>query len=185
MLYDIFSVLNDTKVPLAKLFPGSNTTAITELGALLNTSIPFTAMILEHMVTPEGTYPALGRSITYRGAAFQVLALAALKNKLPKALSPGQARATLTRVINATLDERAFDSKGWLRIGVVGEQEWLAESYITTGSVYLASTCLLPLGLSATHDFWVEPSKPSGWEKVWNQRDTPKMEVEVEVAERR
>ena len=39
---------------------------------------------LERIISPEGTYPAFGRSITYRTAVFQALAQTALMEKLPE-----------------------------------------------------------------------------------------------------
>ena len=42
------------------------------------------AEFLERIISPEGTYPAFGRSITYRSAVFQALAQTALMEKLPE-----------------------------------------------------------------------------------------------------
>lgn len=36
----------------------------------------------ERMIAPDGTYPAFGRSVTYRTAAFQSLADVALRKKI-------------------------------------------------------------------------------------------------------
>src|SRR5699024_11258416 len=38
----------------------------------------------ERMISPDGTYPPIGRSITYRIGAFQSLAEAALTKNLPR-----------------------------------------------------------------------------------------------------
>ena len=46
----------------------------------------------ERMIAPDGTYPAFGRSVTYRTAAFQSLADVALRKKLPSHVSPAQVR---------------------------------------------------------------------------------------------
>src|SRR6266699_3621721 len=53
-----------------------------------------------------------------------------------------------------------FDDGGWLTIGFCGHQPSLAESYISTGSLYLCATALLPLGLSPSDAFWSAPAKP-------------------------
>ena len=52
----------------------------------------------ERMIAPDGTYPAFGRSVTYRTAAFQSLADVALRKKLPSHVSPAQVRCALTAV---------------------------------------------------------------------------------------
>lgn len=44
---------------------------------------------LERMISPEGYYPVIGRSSTYRNGGFQPLATVALDKKLPKTLKPG------------------------------------------------------------------------------------------------
>jgi hypothetical protein len=62
------------------------------------------ADIQERLVNPDGSYPAIGRSITYRCGAFQLLADMALKKQLPQRLTPAQVREALTAVIRRTLD---------------------------------------------------------------------------------
>ena len=41
------------------------------------------ATIQERLIAPDGSYPAIGRSISYRCGAFQGLALAAWRKILP------------------------------------------------------------------------------------------------------
>lgn len=119
------------------------------------------AAIQERMIAPDGSYPALGRSLAYRCGAFQHLAMAALIDALPGDLAPGQVRAALAAVISRTLDAPGtWDDDGWLRIGLCGHQPAVGEDYISTGSLYLASTAFLPLGLASDHPFWIEPSRP-------------------------
>jgi hypothetical protein len=132
------------------------------------------AAIEERLIAPDGSYPIIGRSIAYRCGAFQGLALAALRKLLPKEVSPAQARVALTRVIHRTLDAPGvFDAKGWLRIGVAGHQPGLGETYISTGSLYLCSVALLPLGLPATDPFWADAPAKTTWEKVWSGENLP------------
>lgn len=132
------------------------------------------AAIQERLVAPDGSYPVLGRSITYRGGAFQGLALAALRHQLPAEVKPAQARAALTSIVRRTLEAAGtFDDKGWLRIGLAGSQPGLGENYISTGSLYLCSTAFLPLGLSPADPFWSEPASPTTWEKSWSGTDLP------------
>ena len=44
-------------------------------------------MILERFISPEGTFPVFGRSIPYRMATMQPLALIAWYNELPAGVS--------------------------------------------------------------------------------------------------
>jgi hypothetical protein len=104
--------------------------------------------VQERLISPEGTFPVIGRSATYRFGAFQVLSLAALRHRLPKDKDPGAVRSALHAVISRMIEAPGtFDDKGWLRIGVVGAQPAQAEGYINSGSVYLCTLGLLHLGL--------------------------------------
>src|SRR5690606_13084735 len=77
------------------------------------------AAILERLIAPDGSLPAIGRSLAYRCGAFQLLAQMALRRRLPEDLPPSQARSALTAVIRRTLDAPGtFDGDGWLRIGL-------------------------------------------------------------------
>lgn len=124
--------------------------------------------ILERLISPDGSFPAIGRSMSYRCAAFQPLAMLGLHQSLPAQLPPGQVRAALMAVIRRTLDDPAnFDAQGWLKVGLVGSQPDLGEAYISTGSQYICSTALLPLGLPRTAPFWRDP--PLRWtqHRIW------------------
>lgn len=132
------------------------------------------AAIQERLIAPDGSYPAIGRSIAYRCGAFQGLALAAWRKMLPKEVSAPQARVALTRVIRRTLEAPGtWDEKGWLRIGLAGHQPGLGETYISTGSLYLASFALLPLGLPASEAFWAGPAVKTTWERIWGGENLP------------
>jgi hypothetical protein len=132
------------------------------------------AEIQERLVAPDGSFPAIGRSLAYRCGAFQVLALAAQREMLPTRVSPAQARVALTRVIERTLTAPGtFDAQGWLRIGLAGAQPGLGETYISTGSLYLCSVAFLPLGLPASHRFWTDLAERTTWEKAWSGEDLP------------
>ena len=61
------------------------------------------AIIQERLIAPDGSYPATGRSIVYRGAAFHHLADMAARKKLPEQLKPAQVRCALTAVIKKTM----------------------------------------------------------------------------------
>ena len=57
------------------------------------------ACIQERMISPEGTYPVIGRTLICRIGAFHALAEAAWLEILPENLSPGQVRAAMTSVL--------------------------------------------------------------------------------------
>lgn len=131
------------------------------------------ASIQERLISPEGTYPVLGRSIAYRSGAFHLLAQIALREELDRTLQPAQVRCALTAVIKRTLEmPGTFDEHGWLTIGLCGHQPELGEPYISTGSLYLCSTVFLPLGLPAESVFW---QGKAAWtaQKVWGGQTTP------------
>jgi hypothetical protein len=132
------------------------------------------AAIQERLIAPDGSYPVIGRSIAYRCGAFQALGLAALRHSLPAEVDPGQARRALTGVIHRTLEwPGTWTADGWLRIGLCGHQPGLGEAYISTGSLYLCSVALLPLGLPASDAFWSGPSALTTWEKAWSGKNLP------------
>jgi len=139
------------------------------------------AAVLERLISPEGTYPIIGRSSVYRLAAFQTLSQMALLDKLPKELSYGQVRSGLTAVMNRLFQFKGtYDAKDWLRLGVVGSQPKLAEPYITTASLYLTSVGFLHLGLGPEHPFWTSKSEPWTMVKMWNGDTTLKRDKAID-----
>jgi hypothetical protein len=132
------------------------------------------AAILERLVAPDGTFPAIGRSIAYRFGAFHLLAQMALRRGLPDGVSPAQVRGALTAVIRRSIDAPGtFDAGGWLRIGFCGHQPGIGESYISTGSLYLCAVGLLPLGLPASDPFWASPPEPWTSVRAWSGQPFP------------
>ena len=61
------------------------------------------AEILERLINTDGSFPASGRSITYRAGVFHHLSDISLRKKLPPSLKPAQVRGALTAVIKKTL----------------------------------------------------------------------------------
>lgn len=132
------------------------------------------AAIQERLIGPDGSYPVIGRSITYRFGAFHLLATMALREQLPDSLKPEQVRAAMTAVIRRMIEAPGtFDAQGWLSVGFCGHQPSMGESYISTGSLYLCSVALLPLGLRSTNPFWSAPPQPWTSQKAWNGQDIP------------
>lgn len=133
------------------------------------------SLVLERMISPEGTFPVFGRSIPYRMAAMQPLALMAWYEQLPAGLSNGQVRAALTAVMHRMFDGREnFNEGGFLTIGFVGRQPNIADWYTNNGSLYLTSLAFLPLGLPATHPFWSDAPQPWTSQKAWSGAPFPK-----------
>lgn len=114
---------------------------------------------LERFISPTGTYPPIGRSLTYRTAAFQPLALLAWRKALPANLPEGQVRAAMTAVHKAIFsDPGNFTRKGFLTIGFVGHQPTLGDRYSNNGSMYITSESFLALGLPAYDSYWTAPA---------------------------
>jgi hypothetical protein len=129
---------------------------------------------LERLISPEGTFPAMGRSLAYRVGAFHLLAQIALRRELPAEVSPPQVRSALTAVIRRALEApQTFDAQGWLRIGFCGHQPGVGERYISTGSLYLCALGLLPLGLPSADGFWSAPPEPWTSVRAWSGKDFP------------
>lgn len=132
-------------------------------------------IILERLVSPEGTFPVVGRSTPYRMAALQPLALLAWSGQLPEALPYGQVRNALTKVMHRMYDHQDnFNEGGFLTIGFCGKQPDVADWYTNNGSLYMTSLTLMPLGLMPTHPFWTDSALPTTQEKAWNGKPFPK-----------
>ena len=130
------------------------------------------AAVLERMIAADGTFPPLGRSLAYRTGAFHLLGQAALLDLLPAGVNPAQVRCALTAVIRKVMEAPGtYDENGWLSIGLCGHQPALGEAYISTGSLYLCLTGMLPLGLPPEHAFWSAPDELFTAEKVWSGQD--------------
>uniref|UniRef100_UPI0035C966FF DUF2264 domain-containing protein n=1 Tax=uncultured Sphingomonas sp. TaxID=158754 RepID=UPI0035C966FF len=116
---------------------------------------------LERMVGPDGSYPPIGRSLTYRTAIFQPLGLLALRGRLAKSLPPGQVRAATLAAQKAVFRFPGnFDANGYLTIGFTGHQPALGDWYSNAGSMYLVAESLLALGLPADAPYWTDPAQP-------------------------
>lgn len=133
-------------------------------------------MILERFVSPEGTFPVFGRSITYRTGVLQPLALLSLRGWLPKELPAGQVRAAMTAVIQRMFgDNRNFNAEGYLTLGFNGSQPNISDWYTNNGSLYLASLAFLPLGLPADAPFWTDAPQPWTSKKAWVEKTSRKI----------
>lgn len=130
------------------------------------------AVVQERMISPEGTFPVIGRSSAYRFGAFQLLSDVALLHKLPPGLEPGAVRSGLAAVIRRMIEAPdTFDAQGWLQVGAVGHQPSIREGYISVGSLYLCLCGLVDLGLPADDPFWTAPAAPWSQKRIWSGAD--------------
>ena len=125
------------------------------------------AAIQERLIAPDGTFPAVGRSIAYRCGAFHLLAQMALLGEM----ATPAVRSALTAVMRKTLEAPGTFDGGWLTVGFYGHQPHLGESYISTGSLYLCATVLLPLGLGPSHGFWSGGAGEWTGRRIWRGED--------------
>lgn len=133
------------------------------------------AIVLERFISPDGTFPVFGRSIPYRLAAMQPLALMVWYQTLPKELTNGQVRAALTKVMHRMFDsQQNFNEGGFLTIGFCGSQPNIADWYTNNGSLYMTTLAFMPLGLPANHPFWTDAAQPWTQVKAWNGEAFPK-----------
>jgi hypothetical protein len=162
MLLDVLDVCRD------------ETPAWKDLAARVERRAQRYAAVQERLIAPDGTFPAIGRSLAYRFGAFHLLAAIALRRALPEGLSPAQVRGALTAVIRRSIGApETFDANGWLRIGFCGHQPGIGETYISTGSLYLCAVGLLPLGLPPSDDFWSAPAQPWTSVRAWGGQSFP------------
>jgi len=156
MLLDILRACQEMGDSLGDLFP-------VELGRARRY-----AVVQERMISPEGTYPIIGRSSTYRLGAFQLLSQIFLIHQSPPQISAGAVRAALTTVIRRMHEAPGtFDSGGWLQFGLVGLQPGVRDSYNSTGSIYLTTFGFLHLGLPADDPFWTVAGAAWTQRRIW------------------
>ena len=124
---------------------------------------------LERVISPEGTYPLLGKSLAYRCGVFHMLSQAALLKILPRNISPAQVRSALTKVIEKQFKgNQNFNTEGWLICGLNASQAELCEDNINTGSLYACCAVFLALGLKDDDVFWNSPCQEWSSLKAWN-----------------
>ncbi len=131
------------------------------------------AAVLERSISPEGTFPATGRSLAYRFGAMFALADAACRRDLPPETSPPAVRCALTAVTRHFAVPGLFNEHGFLNVGFVGRGEGIGERYIASASCYLCLHGLWPLGLPPEDPFWAGPNTPWTTRRLWAGEDVP------------
>lgn len=168
MLLEILEVLVARKAPFWNAKPE-------DLLAQATRRVQRFAEHLERFVGPEGSFPPIGRSLTYRTAVFQPLALLAWRKQLPASLPEGQVRAALHAAHVAVWGGASnFTKEGFLTIGFRGRQPELGDWYSNNGSMYIAAAGLLALGLPASDSFWTAPSQDWTQKKAFSGARFPK-----------
>lgn len=133
------------------------------------------SLVLERFISPDGYFPAFGRSIHYRMAAMQPLAMMAWYGRLPAGVSEAQVRCALTEAFRRMFDDNNnYNEGGFLTIGFTGSQPNSADYYTNNGSLYMTSLSFLPLGLPASHSFWTDAPQPWTQQKAWKGKAFPK-----------
>jgi hypothetical protein len=162
MLVDVLRVCAKKKHPLGEMLPKVIARARRY------------AVVQERLISPEGTFPVIGRSSAYRFGALQHLSQMSLQKELSPEISPGAVRSALTAIIRRMFEAPGtFDKKGWLQVGAIGHQPSIREGYIATGSLYLCLTGLLHLGLPPNDPFWTTSTAPWTQRRIWSGTDIP------------
>jgi hypothetical protein len=132
-------------------------------------------VILERFISPEGTFPVFGRSITYRTASLQALSMLVWQNHLPAELPGGQVRAALTAVMKRMYGgSQNYNPAGFLTLGFNGRQPDISDYYTNNGSLYMASLVFLPLGLPADAPFWTDAPRAWTSKRAWEGDEFPR-----------
>ena len=130
---------------------------------------------LERMIGPDGTVPAVGRSLTYRTAVHQPLAYLAWRKLLPEKLAEGQIRAaTVATQRRIFADPSNFSADGFLTIGFARHQPTLGDVYSNAGSMYITAESFLALGLPHGDSYWTAPARDWTMRKAYGGEDFPK-----------
>jgi hypothetical protein len=173
MLLDVLRVCGEQKHALGELYPKALARARRY------------AEVQERLISPEGTFPVIGRSSAYRFGALQHLATVALLKELPQEVKPAAVRSALTAVVRRMIEAPGtFDERGWLQVGAVGHQPAIREGYIATGSLYLCLTGLVHLGLPADDPFWTASAAAWTQKRIWAGEDIPADHAYKEPARR-
>jgi hypothetical protein len=128
---------------------------------------------LESIISPDGSYPPLGRSIAYRFAAFQPIGHCVLLNRISTQHSYGQLRRALTSVMTKLFIKNSPFIEGFLALGLCGHQPEIVQFYTNSGSLYVTTLGFIVLGLPEEHSFWKDKEDPTTQERCWSGATFP------------
>lgn len=132
------------------------------------------AEILERFISPEGTFPAVGRSLGYRVGVLKTLAFVATRERLPDTLRPAQVRCALTAVMERFANEPGLlNEASLLNPGFCGHQPDFPEYYQQDSSAYFFLMPFQILGLAPESEFWAGASEPWTNLKLWSGGTVP------------
>ncbi len=138
---------------------------------------------LERLISIDGTFPIFGRSVVYRTAVFHALVFCAVHVGLPPSLSHGQIRRGLGLVHTKMWSSgyTQFDPNGFLHLGFIGSQPWVADSYSNNGSCYFTVLSFSVYSLPSTHPFWTADEKPITQERAWTNVGSAELKKDVNL----
>lgn len=132
------------------------------------------AEILERFISPEGTFPAIGRSLGGRVGVLYALAFVAQSQRLPESLPPAQVRCALTAAMERFTSWPDLQNEaGLLNPGFCGHQPEFTEFYLQDSGSYGFLFPFRILALSPTSHFWAGPSEPWTTLKLWSGGTAP------------
>ena len=126
--------------------------------------------ILLTFIGDDGCYPAIGRSLCYRGGVLHILSKLAISGAFDDnmEIDSKSVRTSLTNVLNRIMSDKIFDVNGWLKIGLVQEQENLAEPYVNTGSLYMFMAMFMITAIDPNNKFWHEGKLRNYSGRIWS-----------------
>ena len=133
------------------------------------------AAVQERLIAPDGTFPAIGRSLAYRFGALQVLAQMALRHALPQDDCTG-AGPRRPDGRHPPDDRGAGDVRcGWLAADRLLRASAGRRRSRTSrrGACICARWVCLPLGLPPSDEFWSAPPQPWTSAKAWSGEAFP------------
>lgn len=132
------------------------------------------AEILERLISPEGTFPPIGRSLGYRCGVFFTLAFVATRQLLSESLKPSQVRCALTAVIERFVNHPELQrADGLLNAGFIGNQPSQTEYYLQDSAAYLMLYPFSVLALAPKDPFWADESTAWTSLQLWSGGSVP------------
>jgi len=158
-------VIQPFYIEILKVFKSSLTTTVNKRALRY-------CEFLERLISHDGSFPPLGRSITYRFAAFHLLSYCIFNSSISTSHTYSALRNALTKVLINILNKDIYNTGGFLTLGFSAQQNNIADSYSNTGSCYIAATGFLVLGLPSTHEFWsCDKNSMFTQEACWAKKD--------------